>query len=184
MDHLGTPQEITSWEGKVVWSGKYQAYGNLALKQVEEVENNIRFQGQYYDQETGLHYNRHRYYDPSVGQFISQDPIGLLGGENNYQYAPNPIKWIDPLGLSSKESYGDSYESIPIKPDYIGENDPNNALRWNAPEVCKYYDSDTLAACELDVINNKLVAFSFSSIPNQVGLTLTPLQLKKVNCLK
>jgi len=71
----------------------------VVLKECEEIENNIRFQGQYFDEETGLHYNRHRYYNPDTGQFISQDPIGLLGGVNNYQYAPNPLGWIDPLGL-------------------------------------------------------------------------------------
>ncbi|OZG73567.1 hypothetical protein BTA51_11230, partial [Hahella sp. CCB-MM4] len=66
-------------------------------------ENNLRFQGQYFDEESGLHYNRFRYYDPGCGRFINQDPIGLLGGTNNYQYAPNPIAWIDPFGLSCKE---------------------------------------------------------------------------------
>ncbi|MDU3818835.1 MAG: RHS repeat-associated core domain-containing protein, partial [Pantoea sp.] len=60
----------------------------------------LRFQGQYYDAETGLHYNRFRYYDPDAGRFISQDPIGLAGGLNLYQYAPNPLTWIDPWGLS------------------------------------------------------------------------------------
>ena len=58
----------------------------------------IRFQGQWHDVETGLHYNRFRYYDPEVGRFIHQDPIGLLGGFNLYQYAPNPLDWTDPLG--------------------------------------------------------------------------------------
>ena len=59
-----------------------------------------RFQGQYFDIETGLHYNRFRYFDPDIGRFISQDPIGLHGGNNLYQYAPNPSGWVDPLGLS------------------------------------------------------------------------------------
>jgi RHS repeat-associated protein len=99
LDHLGTPRELTNEQGKIVWKAKYKTYGNLALKEVEEVENNLRFQGQYFDEETGLHYNRFRYYSPESGQFINQDPIGLLGGLNNYQYAPNPVAWIDPLGL-------------------------------------------------------------------------------------
>ncbi|MFZ7136770.1 RHS repeat-associated core domain-containing protein [Avibacterium avium] len=60
----------------------------------------FRFQGQYFDEESGLHYNRFRYYDPSSGRFVSQDPIGLLGGFNLYEYAPNPVMWIDVLGLS------------------------------------------------------------------------------------
>ncbi len=103
LDHLGTPRELTNEAGKIVWKAKYKTYGNLALKEVDEIENHLRFQGQYFDEETGLHYNRFRYYSPDTGQFINQDPIGLLGGLNNYQYAPNPIAWIDPLGLSCKE---------------------------------------------------------------------------------
>ncbi len=103
LDHLGTPQELTNNRGDIVWSARYKTYGNLALKDVDDVENNLRFQGQYFDQETGLHYNRHRYYNPNTGQFTQQDPIGLLGGLNNYQYANNPIQWVDPLGLSCKE---------------------------------------------------------------------------------
>ena len=103
LDHLGTPRELTNEQGKIVWKAQYKTYGNVALKNVEEVENNLRFQGQYFDEETGLHYNRHRYYDPSVGQFTTQDPIGLLGGVNNYQYAPNPTGWVDPSGLKCNE---------------------------------------------------------------------------------
>lgn len=105
LDHLGTPRELTDDQGKVVWKVRYKTYGNVAVKEVEEVENNLRFQGQYFDEETGLHYNRFRYYNPNTGQFITQDPIGLLGGVNNYQYAPNPVGWVDPWGLSCKEKY-------------------------------------------------------------------------------
>ena len=60
----------------------------------------IRFQGQSFDTETGLHYNRFRYFDPDLGMFTTRDPIGLLGGMNVFQYAPNPVGWIDPFGLS------------------------------------------------------------------------------------
>ncbi len=70
-----------------------------------DITNNIRFQGQYFDEETGLHYNRYRYYSPYVGRFISKDPIGLLGGSNVYAYAPNPIDWVDPLGLLVTPTY-------------------------------------------------------------------------------
>uniref|UniRef100_UPI001FC86F6F RHS repeat-associated core domain-containing protein n=1 Tax=Burkholderia gladioli TaxID=28095 RepID=UPI001FC86F6F len=61
--------------------------------------NALRFQGQQVDDETGLHYNRHRYYDPVSGRFTSRDPIKLAGGSNIYQYAPNSVEWVDPLGL-------------------------------------------------------------------------------------
>lgn len=108
LDHLGTPRELSNAQGRIVWKPRYRTYGNLAVKEIDEIENNLRFQGQYCDEETGLHYNNFRYYNPDTGQFISQDPIGLLGGLNNYQYVPNPVGWIDPLGLacagSKKES--------------------------------------------------------------------------------
>ncbi|AGZ35024.1 hypothetical protein PVLB_11170 [Pseudomonas sp. VLB120] len=79
-DHLGTPMELTDHHGEVAWAGQYKAWGDVHevcsewAKQVG-MSNPIRFQGQYHDHKTGLHYNRYRYYDPSVGRFVSQDPI-------------------------------------------------------------------------------------------------------------
>ena len=64
----------------------------------------FRFQGQYFDEESGLHYNRFRYYDPSSGRFVSQDPIGLLGGGNLYAYVDNPNQWVDVFGLNRQLS--------------------------------------------------------------------------------
>ncbi|WP_444942008.1 RHS repeat-associated core domain-containing protein [Microbulbifer sp. ZKSA004] len=103
LDHLGTPDTLTNQAGEVVWSVAYKSYGSIALAHENQVEQPIRFQGQYFDEETGLHYNRFRYYDPGVGEFTQQDPIGLLGGVNNYQYVPNPVGWIDPHGLTSEK---------------------------------------------------------------------------------
>lgn len=105
-DHLGTPQELTDDEGRIAWSAQYRAWGEAreAIAQAAEnagIRNPIRFQGQYFDEETGLHYNRHRYYDPHSGRFVSKDPIGLFGGINLQAYAPNPTGWIDPGGLCS-----------------------------------------------------------------------------------
>jgi len=104
LDHLGTPQEITNEQGSVVWSARYRAYGSIIKFEVEEVENNLRFQGQYFDIETGLHYNRFRYYDPILGRFINHDPIGLNGGVNFYEYTVNPTGWVDPFGLCKEAS--------------------------------------------------------------------------------
>jgi len=99
-DQIGTPLEMTDAEGQIVWQAKYRAWGAVEKLEVNEVEQNLRFQGQYFDAETGLHYNTFRYYDPEIGRFITQDPIGLLGGDNLYQYAPNTQSWIDALGLA------------------------------------------------------------------------------------
>ncbi|HWT21170.1 MAG TPA: RHS repeat-associated core domain-containing protein [Variovorax sp.] len=107
-DHLGTPQELTDHEGRIAWSASYKAWGE-AKQAISEAgrkagfRNPIRFQGQYFDDETGLHYNRYRYYDPVSGRFVSKDPIGLAGGINLQQYAPNPLAWTDPLGLAGKK---------------------------------------------------------------------------------
>ncbi|WDY57004.1 RHS repeat-associated core domain-containing protein [Pseudomonas sp. PSKL.D1] len=97
-DQIGTPLELTDSEGVIVWQAKYRSWGQLEQLVVEEVEQNLRFQGQYHDADTGLHYNTFRYYDPEVGRFVTQDPIGLSGGENFYSYAPNSNGWLDPLG--------------------------------------------------------------------------------------
>ncbi|WP_421849478.1 RHS repeat-associated core domain-containing protein [Marinomonas sp.] len=99
LDQIGTPLDITTPQGETVWSVQYRAYGNVFRKIVAEIDSPLRFQGQYFDAETGLHYNRHRYYNPNAGRFITIDPIGLAGGLNNYQYVPNPTGWVDPLGL-------------------------------------------------------------------------------------
>ena len=104
-DHLGTPQELTDPTGQIVWSAQYKAWGEVTEQRTEWAQqkgltNPIRFQGQYHDHETGLHYNRYRYYDPRVGRFVSKDPISYAGGLNLYAYAPNPVEWVDPLGLA------------------------------------------------------------------------------------
>ncbi|WP_428839956.1 RHS repeat-associated core domain-containing protein [Aeromonas popoffii] len=101
LDHLGTPLALTRDNGATAWQVRYRAYGNVWREEISEVATPLRFQGQYFDAETGLHYNRHRYYQPETGRFITPDPIGLAGGLNNYQYAPNPTGWVDPLGLTN-----------------------------------------------------------------------------------
>lgn len=104
LDQLGTPLSLTDSNNAIVWQASYSVFGNATVS-VNKIDNPIRFQGQYFDAESGLHYNHFRYYDPETGRFISQDPIGLLGGINHYQYAPNHINWIDPLGLTCKEGH-------------------------------------------------------------------------------
>ncbi|MEG3753032.1 RHS repeat-associated core domain-containing protein [Psychromonas arctica] len=111
LDQLGTPICLTDVEQKIVWENQGDLFGcedkkeqdSLEPEKKNNIENPLRFQGQYFDGESGLHYNRFRYYCPKQGRFIHQDPIGLNGGINHYQYAPNPVNWIDPFGLCAKE---------------------------------------------------------------------------------
>nr|WP_306109996.1 RHS repeat-associated core domain-containing protein [Pseudomonas sp. PB120] len=109
LDHLGTPQELTDYSGDIIWAAQYTAYGRLTRlnRDTHQVlDQPLRFQGQYFDAETGLHYNRHRYYNPEVGRYLTQDPLKLAGGLNGYRYALNPTGWIDPLGLSECPGVG------------------------------------------------------------------------------
>jgi RHS repeat-associated protein len=98
-DHLGTPQVLTDGNGSVAWKATYTPFGQANIT-VGTVENNFRLPGQYYDQETGLHYNYFRYYNPQTGRYITPDPIGLEGGINLFVYTNNPVNYIDPYGLS------------------------------------------------------------------------------------
>ncbi len=131
LDHLGTPQELTDYGGEIVWAAKYNAYGKvtgLTHGGGEQLEQPLRFQGQYFDAESGLHYNRHRYYDPDIGRYLTPDPIKLAGGLNGYRYALNPTGWVDPLGLN------DCPGADGCKRPAIGEEDPTGRVGVNEGE--------------------------------------------------
>ncbi|EKD9220692.1 RHS repeat protein, partial [Salmonella enterica] len=99
-DHRGLPVALINSEGVRDWSAEYDVWGNrLKEDNPQKLEQLIRLPGQQYDDETGLYYNRYRYYNPEQGRYISQDPIGLHGGLNPYTYPLNPVTEIDPLGL-------------------------------------------------------------------------------------
>jgi RHS repeat-associated protein len=98
-DQVGLPREVVDERGKVLWSAEYGAWGETTRIQASGFDNPVRFQGQYHDAETGLSYNRSRYYDSAMGTFISADPLGLSAGPNVYRYAPNAWAWADPSGL-------------------------------------------------------------------------------------
>jgi RHS repeat-associated protein len=128
-DQIGAPLELTDEEGQIAWAADYKVWGEAKVRAVARtgtdrgpawssaaalarvnvstshpssgpIEQPFRFQGQQFDEETGLHYNRFRHYDPGVGRFVSEDPIRLRGGFNLYQYAPNSTNWTDPFGLA------------------------------------------------------------------------------------
>ena len=120
-DQVGLPEELSNAQGQIIWQAQYKTWGSTVeerwearrlhgakvqeqtqgdIPEGERREQNLRFQGQYLDRETGLHYNTFRYYDADIGRFICPDPIGLNGGINLLSYSPNPISWIDPWGLA------------------------------------------------------------------------------------
>jgi len=105
-DHLGTPQKLTAVNGAVVWSAKYSSFGEASVNVSSTLINNLRFPGQYFDLETGLYYNWHRYYDGNTGRYLTEDPTGFVGGINFFLYPSNPINYGDPFGLYSLSTEG------------------------------------------------------------------------------
>ena len=108
-DQIGVPREMTDSQGKLIWKGRYDAWGQLIHDSNRYAQRTthqpFRLQNQYFDQETGLHYNFLRYYEPALGRFTQQDPIGLMGGMNLYQFAANTQTMSDPKGLSPNFIY-------------------------------------------------------------------------------
>ncbi|WP_063553509.1 RHS repeat domain-containing protein, partial [Escherichia coli] len=108
-DHRGLPLALISTEGATAWCAEYDEWGNLLNEEnPHQLQQLIRLPGQQYDEESGLYYNRHRYYDPLQGRYITQDQIGLKGGWNFYQYPLNPVINVDPQGLVDINLYPES----------------------------------------------------------------------------
>jgi RHS repeat-associated protein len=98
LNHVQTPEFVTDQSEATVWSQTQQVFGDMTVS--SGIDLNLRFPGQYFDFESGIHYNYFRYYDPSTGRYIQSDPIGLYGGLNTYAYVSNqPIRYTDPSGL-------------------------------------------------------------------------------------
>nr|WP_303831033.1 RHS repeat domain-containing protein [Snodgrassella alvi] len=98
-DHIGTPQLAINGVGEQSWKINSDVFGNSELDANNFITMNLRFPGQYYDAETGLSYNYYRYYDPKTGKYIQNDPIGIAGGINTYEYVgANPLIYTDPNG--------------------------------------------------------------------------------------
>jgi RHS repeat-associated protein len=128
-DHLGTPMALINQQGEIDWQIELDPWGNTIKEHnPKNIHQPIRFQGQHWDEESGLHYNRYRYYDPMLGRYATQDPIGLKGGVNLSLYSINPPLQIDPLGLQAAAA------SAP-------------ASAASAPQYCTYSQSSGQFTC-------------------------------------
>lgn len=127
----GAPELLTDEQGERAWHCNLQAWGAARDEWHSDEQNrqqNLRYQGQYLDRETGLHYNTFRFYDPDIGRYTQPDPIGLMGGTNVYRYAPTPLTWIDPLGLSLCDIFGNNPYQTRYDSRHPGQPDPRYSV--------------------------------------------------------
>ena len=183
-DHLGTPRRLTNETGEIVWKWAGDVFGtDLAQADFDgdgyPVEFNMRFPGQYYDYESGLHYNWNRYYDPQMGRYITSDPIGLEGGINTYGYAmQNPTAYFDYNGLAAALCLAPGINAVCITAgqhainlvavglgvSMLGGND--NVIDFpsrDEPEICEPDDPcqewhDELALIYLEIVTGSIPA--------------------------
>ena len=117
-DLVGTPSELVTTDGTIVWHPDASLWGRtISTATVPGLDCPLRFPGQYLDEETGLHYNLNRYYDPDTAAYITPDPLGLTPAPNDHTYVDNPLTWIDPLGLDpdpTPPNPGDIREASPF----------------------------------------------------------------------
>jgi RHS repeat-associated protein len=98
-NQIGVPLQVEDERGKIVWSAQIDPFGQAQVSAESTLEMPLRFPGHYYDPETGLHYNRFRYYSPELGRYLQSDPLGIAGGINLYRYPANPLVGVDVDGL-------------------------------------------------------------------------------------
>ncbi|MBJ9165167.1 RHS domain-containing protein, partial [Citrobacter farmeri] len=161
-DHRGMPVALINREGQTEWKAEADPWGELLSEEnPHNIEQPLRLPGQWYDEESELHYNRHRYYDPQQGRYISQDPIGLKGEWNLYQYPLDPVGYVDPLGL--KECTG-SARVLQGNSRLVGKGGGYNT---NPSDLAKY----------------GVTTDSTAIIPSQWGFTDKPSARGKINSI-
>ena len=127
-DAMGTPQELVAADGRIAWHATTSLWGEPISSPAAEIECPLGFPGQYYDRETGLHYNYYRYYDSASASYLAPDPLGFAPSTNHHSYVPNPTAWCDPLGLDPAASRL-AIEAAPGKPE-LTEGPVAKARSW------------------------------------------------------
>ena len=174
-DHLSAPRVITDTTDTIIWRWDSDPFGTTAANDDPDQDTvsfayNLRFPGQYYDQETGLHYNYYRDYDPITGRYVQSDPIGLAGGLNTYAYVESaPLMWVDPDGLDLMDPIWGAIYGI------TGGWSPSQATvniaagfgdAFLVPELIRdAFDIGDVNKCSVSYKDAKMVGFVWGSVP-------------------
>jgi RHS repeat-associated protein len=182
-DHLGTPQKLTTTSGAVVWSAKYTSFLEATVDASLTIENNLRAPGQYFDAETGLHYNYHRYYNFNTGRYLKIDPINtILKEKHPFLYANNqPINFIDPYGLKDFNPVppsGCSYYGDRCKAG-VCNDEKEDMYACYAEDCCKAFGDNPKANC----VRGCLIEFDKKHCSNLKGKARNKCrQVQHVDC--
>jgi RHS repeat-associated protein len=177
-NHLGAPERIEDESGRTIWRGEVSPYGAVHVEVGCVDEINLRFPGHYYDAETGLHYNRFRYYDPALGCYLQSDPLGIVGGLNLQAYLANPLTDVDILGLSTRHGRGggrpkgEGGSQGPIKPARQRAPRAPNPLRPSRRSPAKWSDARLQRA--VDEIHYAEYGGSYFGTKNPITVSVTP----------
>ncbi|MGI4737446.1 MAG: DUF6531 domain-containing protein [Janthinobacterium lividum] len=177
-DHLGTPLQMHDKNGQKSWSAELDSYGAVRVGQGRPQDCPFRYQGQYEDVETGLYYNRFRYYDPEAGVYLSQDPTGLAGGDKPYSYVHNPTVLIDPFGLApwAPGEFGSWFDKASVDEVLANKEDVSSALRGSGGMHEMFPVSMAAKAKELGFTHAELMGktlptsgLNFDNVPDRFG---------------
>jgi RHS repeat-associated protein len=124
-DLVGAPTELIDEEGETVWRTRSTVWGTTVWNRSATTYTPLRFPGQFFDPETGLHYSLFRHYDPETARYLTRDPMGLAAGLNPVAYVHNPLTWADPLGLTPCEDA--AKQAAARKESVLGPNVPTRA---------------------------------------------------------
>ena len=171
---------MTDSSGNTVWQGEFKPFGEPLLIS-GSITNNLRFPGQYYDAETGLHYNYFRDYNPVIGRYVEADPVGLAGGLHLYVYVGNgPVNWVDPWGLRSRKGWNPpdlNPPGLPPTPDTPSDDPfpftPPPRNKSASCAVCKpvfhpniYWSCVYTYAISQPYLDGYLAGFGFLAVPS------------------
>ena len=184
-DLTGRPLMLFNSEGKTVWRPGQTSLWGLALSLPAdtgypdprgeldpEADPGLLYAGQWQDAESGLCYNRFRYYEPETGMYLVSDPLGLLGGEQTYRYVPNPLGYIDPLGLAKTSVPAEKISLSDKARDLFRQGKVREALDVHYEDLVRRKlggISQEIAGREYDVVTDKIIAQvkrTYSSIDN------------------
>ncbi|MHB6910699.1 DUF6531 domain-containing protein [Streptomyces sp. DB-54] len=146
-DLVGTPTELIGTQGEIAWRTRTTLWGATTWTSSSTAYTPLRFPGQYFDSETGLHYNFHRYYDPETARYTTSDPLGLKPAPNPSAYVINPHTWADPLGLAPEEGcpsrlkHGEMYIYRAVQPGELEDimGPANRHYRNGRGQEIKYF---------------------------------------------